>query len=68
MIDVLMFVTAAVLALVSFVLGRESTKSKQDSAAAQREVARTDAVIEAIEQELAGDTPEKDIANRWNKI
>ena len=68
MIDVLMFVTAAVLALVSFVLGRESTKSKQDSASAQREVARTDAVIEAIEQELAGDTPEEDLTSRWNKI
>ena len=68
MIDVLMFITAAVLALVGFVLGRESTKSKQDSASAQREVARTDAVIEAIEQELAGDTPEEDLTSRWNKI
>lgn len=68
MIDVLMFITAAVLAVVSFILGKESTKSKQDSAASQREVARTDAVIKAIEEDLKGDTPEEDLANRWNKI
>tara|TARA_R110000868_G_scaffold403249_1_gene680351 strand:- start:283 stop:489 length:207 start_codon:yes stop_codon:yes gene_type:complete len=68
MIDVLMFITAAVLALVSFLLGRETKGAKQDSAAAQREVARTDAVIEAIEEDLKGDTPEEDLANRWNKI
>ena len=66
--DVLMFITAAVLALVSFLLGRESKHTKQDSAASQREVARTDAVIEAIEEDLKGDTPEEDLANRWNKI
>ena len=68
MIDVLMFITAAVLALVSFLLGRESKSARQGAAAIQREVARTDAVIEAIEEDLKGDTPEEDLANRWNKI
>tara|TARA_R110000822_G_scaffold41703_4_gene113469 strand:+ start:517 stop:723 length:207 start_codon:yes stop_codon:yes gene_type:complete len=68
MIDVLMFITAAVLALVSFLLGRESKGAKRDSAAVQKEVARTDEVIKAIEEDLKGDTPEEDLANRWNKI
>mgnify|MGYP003660981272 CR=1 FL=1 len=66
--DVLMFITALVLALVGFVLGRETKHTKQDPAAVQRELVRTEEVIEAIEEDLKGDTPEDDLANRWNKI
>ena len=66
--DVLMFITALVLALVGFVLGRETKSAKQDSAAVQRELKRTEEVIEAIEEDLKGDTPEEDIAGRWSKI
>jgi len=68
MIDVLMFIVAAVLALAGFVLGRETTKAKKDSAATQRELVRTEEVIEAIEEDLKGETPEEDIAGRWSKV
>ena len=68
MIDIIVFIVAAVLALAGFFLGRETTKAKKDSAAAQRELKRTEEVIEAIEEDLKGETPEEDIAGRWSKV
>lgn len=69
------FVIMLFVAVIGVVLGRSYQKGLPDKDTARREVARTEAIIEAVEREiitideaLKSEDPENEVEAKWNKL